>query len=527
MSTGDRRTRYSPVSAGARVFGLVVLAPGVAVTQDYQTVMYVTMLAAIWMGAVFADGLPRLDPMVSLVVEASLVAMVAGLALETTSVLLPAVAVPAFVGGLVRGLRGTLEVLGAELVIVVSLGLASKDIPMGDDVAGELATALLAGLALGSAAAYFHRTRDHERTTDTSYRDARTLLVQLRDLSGQLVGGLDPVRISEGILDLAREELPLTGAVVYAETSQGHVPLVEGDLTDDGADNSHVLDVVFRTARPVVDGPWVAVPLVTEAGVVAALAGGVMPAARKDPVALRQTLDHLVDALRPEALQLDTALLFSSLRDIATAEERRRLARELHDGVAQDLASFGYLIDDMTATADSPELMAKSQALRTELSRVVAELRRSVFQLRNETASASTLGESVRALAGHIATRTGIGVDVTLEEGTRRLRPDVEAELLRIVQEGMNNAVRHAEASRITVEVVVHAPQALVRVVDDGKGLGTGRDDSHGLRIMRERARRIGATLQLQRPEDHPGTELRVELEKAPVQAGRLREALR
>lgn len=527
MSTRERRQRYAPVSAGARVFGLLVLAPAVGVSQDYPTILSATLLAAVWMGCVFVEGLPRIDAMVALVVEACLVALVVGLALESSSVLLPALAVPAFVGGLVRGLRGTFEVIGAELVIVVCIAAASAEVSVDGRTAGEIFSALVAGLGLGSAAAYFHRTRGHEPSTASSYRDARSLLVELRDLSGQLVDGLDPVRISEGILDLAREELPLTGAVVYAESPRGHVPLVEGDIADTGADNSHVLDEVFRTGHPVLDGPWVGVPLRTEAGVVAALAGAVMPAARKDPVALRQTLDHLVENLGTEALQLDTALLFSSLRDTATAEERRRLARELHDGVAQDLASFGYLIDDITATAASPELEAKSVALRAELSRVVAELRRSVFQLRNEAAAADTLGESVRALAGHISARTGIDVEVSLHEGSRRLRPDVEAELLRITQEGMNNAVRHAEAHRIAVDIVVQAPEARIRVVDDGKGLQPGRDDSHGLRIMRERARRIGATLELRSPTDHPGTELRVELEKSPASGPALREAHR
>lgn len=524
MSTADRRTHYATVAAAARVFGLVVLAIPVAVGQDYSATVNVTLLGAIWLGAVFSEANPRVDTMVALTVEASLVALIACLALSESAVLLPALAIPAFVGGLVRGIRGTLEVLGAEMAVGGAVVLSLDTVTLGGAVASQIASWLIAGLGLGCAAAFLHHTRGEAPSTDTSYRDARTLLTQLRDLTGDLVGGLDAVRISEGILDLAREELPLTGAVVYAETPQGYVPLIEGDVTDAGADNTDVLEEVFRSGQPVLSGPWVGVPLVTDAGVVAAITAGLMPTARANPVVLRESLDHLVEILRPEALQLDTALLFSSLRDIATAEERRRLARELHDGVAQDLASFGYLIDDLTATADTPELVARCEQLRTELTRVVSELRRSVFQLRNEASDGTTLGESVRALAHHIETRTGIEVRVRLDEGSKRLRPDVEAELLRIAQEGMNNAVRHAEASRIDVEVVVHAPAARVRVTDDGRGLQGDRDDSHGLRIMRERARRIGASLVLERPDDHPGTELRVELEVARSQRPGLRE---
>jgi signal transduction histidine kinase len=147
------------------------------------------------------------------------------------------------------------------------------------------------------------------------------------------------------------------------------------------------------------------------------------------------------------------------------------------------------------------------------LTRVVAELRRSVFLLRNE-AGTQSLGETVRALAAHIEARSAMKVAVAVTEGSKRLRPDIEAELLRIVQEGMNNAARHSGATLIEVSVAVQAPDAMVSVVDNGRGLQAGRDDSHGVRIMKERARRVGATLLLHSPEG-AGTELRVVLGSA------------
>jgi signal transduction histidine kinase len=71
----------------------------------------------------------------------------------------------------------------------------------------------------------------------------------------------------------------------------------------------------------------------------------------------------------------------------------------------------------------------------------------------------------------------------------------VESELLRIAQEAMTNAVRHSGATTIDVLCRVAAPNAEIVVSDNGRGLGTGRDDSHGLEIMRERATLIGAEL--------------------------------
>lgn len=510
MGTSDRRARYAGVTASARAMALICLAPPVALTGSYGAIVSVMLLAVVWMGCVFADGVRKVGAMPALVVESSLVAFIAVLALVETPVLLPALAIPPFIGGMVRGVRGTLEVIGAEVIVAGSVIVASPGIPLDEHTAVQLFSALAAGVGLGSIAGFFHEARESRSDTGTSYRDARALLTQLRDLSGSLVGGLDPVRISQGILDTAREELPFTGAVVYVETPHGHTPLLEGDVTDAGADNTAVLAEVFRTGRPVLDGPWVAVPLLTDAGMVGAITGALLPH-RLGPTALHDSLHHLVRTLRREALQLDTALIFAALRDEATAEERRRLSRDLHDGVAQDLAGLGYLIDELTEVATEPEVIAQGTALRRELTRVVAELRRSVFLLRNE-GEGKTLGQRLEALAEHIASRSGISVEVEVTEGSKRLRPEVEAELLRIAQEGINNAARHADARRITVEVIVQAPDAHVRVSDDGRGLQTGRDDSHGVRIMKERARRIGARLQLHNREDGPGAELVVRL---------------
>lgn len=510
MSASDRRERYASMTAAARAFALICLAPPVAFTQDYAAIVNVILLATVWLGCVFVDGLKRVPAMPALTIEASLVAFVAVLTLEVSPVLLPALVIPPFIGGMVRGVRGALEVIGAEFVITVAVVVASPAIPLDETIGAQLFSVLAAGVGLGSVAAFFHEAREGRSDTNTSYRDARALLTQLRDLSGSLVGGLDPVRISQGILDQAREELPFTGAVVYVETPGGFAPLLEGDVTDSGADNSDVLEEVFRTGRPVLDGPWVAVPLLTDAGMAGAITGALLPH-DLSPAVLHATLDHLVRTLRREALQLDTAVIFAGLRDEATAEERRRLARDLHDGVAQDLAGLGYLIDEIAEISTEAEVVAHGQSLRTELSRVVAELRRSVFLLRNEGAG-QTLGERLEALAAHIGSRSGIAVEVAVTEGAKRLRPDIEAELLRIAQEGINNAARHAEARRITVDVVVQAPDACVRVADDGRGLQTGRDDSHGVRIMKERARRIGARLLLQNRADGPGAELLVRL---------------
>jgi signal transduction histidine kinase len=214
----------------------------------------------------------------------------------------------------------------------------------------------------------------------------------------------------------------------------------------------------------------------------------------------RRSIDRTMEQLEPQAVRLNAALLFTSVRESATSEERLRIAREVHDGVAQDVASLGYLIDSIGVSATDPAQVEDVARLRKEVSRVVAELRNSVFDLRNEVGATQGLGQSLASFARHIGSHSDLTVHVTLDESTVRLRPRVEAELLRMAQEAINNARRHSGGQNLWVDCRVQPPLAEIRIIDDGQGLGPGREDSHGLKIMRERADRIGADLEVESP---------------------------
>jgi signal transduction histidine kinase len=241
-------------------------------------------------------------------------------------------------------------------------------------------------------------------------------------------------------------------------------------------------------------GARVALPMVTETDRVAVILVdcATMPESK--------TLDALMSDLEAATLRLNAALLFTAVRESATSEERHRLAREVHDGVAQDVASLGYLVDNLAASATGPDQERDVALLRREVTRVVAELRNSVFDLRNEPAAGQGLGQSIATFARHVGSHSSLTVHVTLDESAVRLRPRVEAELLRITQEAINNARRHSGAENLWINCRVHPPRAEIDVIDDGDGLGSPREDSHGLRIMQERADRAGATLSVVSP---------------------------
>ena len=178
--------------------------------------------------------------------------------------------------------------------------------------------------------------------------------------------------------------------------------------------------------------------------------------------------------LRTPAVQLDTALMFSEFRDYATSGERRRLAREMHDGVAQDIASLGYLVDALAARPSSPEQQATLAMLRDRITHVVAEVRQSVLSLRTSIGESESLGAAIASIARGLSETSGIAIQVTVDEHTGRLRPEVEAELFRIAQEAMNNAIKHSQATAIEVHCQVYAPAARITVTDNGRGMQAG-----------------------------------------------------
>jgi signal transduction histidine kinase len=237
--------------------------------------------------------------------------------------------------------------------------------------------------------------------------------------------------------------------------------------------------------------------------------------------AFQRPFDALETVVAEAALRLGTALLFEEVRGVATAEERRRLAREIHDGIAQELSYLGYVVDDVAATArsrptgdgdsGSDELDEKFGELRSEISRIVGELRMSIYDLRSEVSTQGGLGAALSDYVRSVARQSGITVHLSLSLAPDRLPAETEAELLRIAQEAVTNARRHADADNLWVSLEVDPPGALLRIEDDGRGLGDPREDSVGIAIMRERAARLRTTVRIG-SRSPSGTSVEVEL---------------
>jgi signal transduction histidine kinase len=202
-------------------------------------------------------------------------------------------------------------------------------------------------------------------------------------------------------------------------------------------------------------------------------------------------------------LAIDNARLHERSRELTIAEERNRLARELHDSVVQQL--FGVTLAAESAgslLARDPSAAAAQLARVQELARgAIEELRSVVSALRPASVEAEGLAGALRKHVDVLRRVTGREIalrDAGAAVAAPALRDDAAAQVFRIAQEALQNALRHAGAERIEVRLEAGSPLVLT-VADDGRGFDPGelsvRSQRLGLTSMEERAAALGARL--------------------------------
>jgi len=182
----------------------------------------------------------------------------------------------------------------------------------------------------------------------------------------------------------------------------------------------------------------------------------------------------------------------------AILEERNRLARDIHDNLAQGFAAILMQLQGARRETAclSPGLGAKIDTV-VDLARThLAEARRSVGTLRPNVSDGEEVAAALKRLAGVAQRSAGVPIDVKVDE-LPRLGDVVEREIIGIAQEALTNAVRHARAQRITVSAAtVRSIGLRLSIADDGRGIAHGQPSSgFGMTSMQERAERIGASL--------------------------------
>jgi len=224
--------------------------------------------------------------------------------------------------------------------------------------------------------------------------------------------------------------------------------------------------------------------------------GGTVAKAEQQVSQVGVVLDYLENQMSAafaniESLQNAQALGAQIIR--SQEEERRRVARDIHDGPAQAMANIVFRAEVCERLIDTDVERAKSELreLRDHIRGTLGEIRKIIFDLRPMTLDDLGLGPTIRGVLDNIRDLHGIFTEMSITGKERRLESYIEIGIFRVVQEALNNAVKHAAASTIVVRIDFAPTEVAIIVEDDGKGFddsaGEMPTDRFGLMGMRER----------------------------------------
>jgi signal transduction histidine kinase len=224
---------------------------------------------------------------------------------------------------------------------------------------------------------------------------------------------------------------------------------------------------------------------------------------------------------RQAGIAIENAHLFENLRAYvrlitsATEDERRRIAQELHDDTAQNLAYLSRHLDSLTTFGEGlPEpTVQRLEQLRDLASSTLQGVRRFSQDLRPPALDDLGLLPALEGLTGDVLRRSGIETELKVLGNQRRLSAETELVLFRITQEALRNVEKHSGASAVTVTVDYGDTRVCITVSDNGIGFHLPEPMSNlaqlgklGLVGMQERAELLGGTLAVQSEQDHGTT---------------------
>ena len=449
-------------------------------------------------------------------------AAVSGLALTAGAGSLPLVVIPLLRAGETWSRRAFTAVLAAFLVPAVLAW--SNSVEQVDDLRpGSLALWGALTVTLAVTALWSKRLAPDPRRDEALASEAAWLLTRLQALASELRGGFDPATSAEHLLD----DLPNPGSrgrstLLIGGPHERPVPLaLRGSLRvpwRDPREDDGILGQAWFDGRPGV-GPQadgrtlVAVPARdTQERQIGVLVADI----ELDGMPPRAYLTAVQDVVQHHQGLVSVALAFGGLRERAGIEERERLARHIHDGIAQELVALGFRIDRLKRLPDD-EMRPEAGLLRAEVSRILADVRSHIGDLRLTVRPEGGLGAAITSQVQVFGAASGAAVTLRLSESSFRLPAHVETGLYRIVLDFLADA-RRSGAQDLDVALQTQAPDARLMLRQSGTTRLTGPDLSARLPAS------LGADVTL--TSSTSGTEILVCLNAVPDTAVTLDERL-
>ena len=332
---------------------------------------------------------------------------------------------------------------------------------------------------------------------DTSVEPALQVVAdRARSVSGAdvswVVTGSDPRQlhlevVSGAPLDLqAMRALPMEESLASIVVRTG-----EAIAVDDVASDPRAVDPSTIAGWPRL-GPVVVLPLRSGRGVEGALSLAWTPEnadgyLRVDPALPASFAEHA-------ALAVQVARSRDERQRLTLYEDRDRIGRDLHDLVIQRLFGVGLSLQSTSNLSEAGEFTARIEQAIDEIDGTIKDIRRTIFAL-GSMDTASDVQSQIEGLVDRVGATMKLRPQLLIEGPVRTaVAPGLAPDLVAVLSEALTNVSRHADATRVEVEVTVDADSVEVRVSDDGRGMGNDVVES-GLDNMRARAQRHGGDL--------------------------------
>ena len=409
---------------------------------------------------------------------------------------------------LVVPIRLSDRVLGMALTYTLGeiYSITQEDVDLASGVANSVALAVENARLYGETRQRLAESQGVQRVT-TSLLRKNTLqevleiicneALNLTDATGSAVllqdgeKGQLQVTCAAGEILASLDRLPIDGSLAGKAVRSGE-PVLFNDVANIDLDYLHNLGI----------NTLLAAPLKVESKII-----GVLDVINKVGGFTKDDLRIISLFADQAAIVIDQTQLHKQVEQMAVMEERQRLARELHDSVTQALYSVNLYAEAarMALTAGKEGVALENlQNLREMTREALLEMRLLVFELHPSILEKEGLEAALQARLAAVENRSGLKTEISVE-GKRRLLISIEEELYRIAQEGLNNAIKHAQARNLKISVKYSQESIRLELWDDGIGFdpqAARASGGMGLRGIEERVRKIGGTFSI---ESSPG----------------------